>query len=468
MDGELELLGERIAEMSAHLDAATHRLLTDLREFDQRGGWHAQGAASCAHWLSWRVGWDLVTARQHVRVASKLAALPAIDDALRRGEVSYAKVRAMVRIATRENESLLLAYAQLMPASHLEVQCRKYALVLRHGETPHPLLDQQRRYVRRRDTEDGMVKIEAVLHPEEAEIVWAMLNHAAAACTGRADAAESHDSAESQVSSPRASAMDGTPDSAGLPATEPACSAVAPTSGVALAHHDSVEAAGARRVVSARCGNVLRSVVNDAASEVDDSAKSQVQEPSAAGTSSAEAGVAGVPRDAAEPRKETAASATSLLERLLDEADASRNAAPRTCQHLASHYAPARPGISVLHQQEDATKRAFNRADALVSIAQGYLRGERPDRSPIEITLTMSDSSLRGETPDPIEVGELGHSFVSRDVVRRLSCDAGVVEVVEDSTGAPLSVGRKRRTISGSLKRALHRRDRSCTFPGFM
>jgi hypothetical protein len=70
---ELEQLGERIAEQAAHLDAAMHRLLTDLREFDERGGWHAQGAQSCAHWLNWRVGWDLVTARERVRVACKLA-----------------------------------------------------------------------------------------------------------------------------------------------------------------------------------------------------------------------------------------------------------------------------------------------------------------------------------------------------------------------------------------------------------
>ena len=84
MVGELEQLGERIAEHAAHLDAATHRLLADLRDFDRRGGWHAQGALSCAHWLAWRVGWDLVTARERVRVAGKLADFPLID-ALRRG-----------------------------------------------------------------------------------------------------------------------------------------------------------------------------------------------------------------------------------------------------------------------------------------------------------------------------------------------------------------------------------------------
>src|SRR5215813_3335743 len=151
MNGEqLEQLGERIAEQAAHLDAAKHRLLTDLRDFDQRGGWHVQGAMSCAHWLAWRVGWDLVTAREHVRVATKLAGFPVIDDALRRGEVSYAKTRAMLRVATPANEALLLGYAQFMTASQLENTCRKFALVQRHSQDPDPRVDEQRRHVRRR------------------------------------------------------------------------------------------------------------------------------------------------------------------------------------------------------------------------------------------------------------------------------------------------------------------------------
>ena len=48
-----------------------------------------------------------------------------------------------------------------------------------HGKDARPQDDEPRRYVRRHDTEDGMVKIEAVLHPEEAELVRAMLDHAA-------------------------------------------------------------------------------------------------------------------------------------------------------------------------------------------------------------------------------------------------------------------------------------------------
>ena len=71
---ELKRLGDEIAELSAHLDAATARLLDLLREFDARGGWI--GARSCAEWLSWRVGLDLGAARERVRVARALGGLP--------------------------------------------------------------------------------------------------------------------------------------------------------------------------------------------------------------------------------------------------------------------------------------------------------------------------------------------------------------------------------------------------------
>ena len=72
---ELERLGDQIAELSAHLEAATARLLDLIREFDARGGW-GNGFRSCAAWLSWRVGLDLGAAREKVRVARALRTLP--------------------------------------------------------------------------------------------------------------------------------------------------------------------------------------------------------------------------------------------------------------------------------------------------------------------------------------------------------------------------------------------------------
>src|SRR5438876_3590466 len=62
---EVDRLGHEIAELSAHLEAATARLLDLIREFDARAGWN-HGFPSCAHWLAWRAGMDLGAARERV------------------------------------------------------------------------------------------------------------------------------------------------------------------------------------------------------------------------------------------------------------------------------------------------------------------------------------------------------------------------------------------------------------------
>jgi hypothetical protein len=450
-----------------------------------------QGAASCAHWLAWRVGWDLVTARDHVRVARKLAAFATIDDALRRGEVSYSKVRAMLRVATSDNEVLLLEHAKLMTASQLEKLCRKYALVLRHGEDPHPQGDEQRRYVRRRDTEDGMVKIEAVLHPEEAEIVWAMLDHAAAQLVRERDhhpTPRGRDSAESAAALRPHATLTG-PGSA--PATRNGSDAAASAMGESMARphmsspiDDSAESSEPASPVARwdaglddslasaeRCAVGLGGGASGAMHAV--VSVDAVEDPDAAAASVASSR----PFSDAGPR--------STLDELLDELEALRgadevghDAVSDLCDaehelgaaeawQCSAEATRGRHEASSLRDRAAAARKAFNRADALVAMAQGHLRGDRPERAPIEVVLTTPASSLRaGATLDPVEVGEMGESFLSSETARRLSCDAGVVDVVEDEHGAPLSVGRRRRTISGALKRALHRRDGVCGYPG--
>ena len=71
-DDDLE---NEIAELCTHIDAATYRLLRAIAEFDRREVW-GWGFQSTAHWLSWRVGIDMVTAREKVRVARALEGLP--------------------------------------------------------------------------------------------------------------------------------------------------------------------------------------------------------------------------------------------------------------------------------------------------------------------------------------------------------------------------------------------------------
>lgn len=184
VDLDLDTLADRIAATSASLDAATHRLLTDLRCFDERGGWEAQGMTSCAVWLCWRCGLDAGAAREKVRVARALGALPLIDDELRRGRLSYAKVRAMTRVATPENEARLLDLARGATGAQLEKMCRMLGQLLPRD----PAHDEPRRWLRARDVAGGMVRVEAQLRPEEAARVLAACDVFAASAAERADA----------------------------------------------------------------------------------------------------------------------------------------------------------------------------------------------------------------------------------------------------------------------------------------
>jgi hypothetical protein len=170
----VEELGQEIAELAVHLDAATHRLLECVRQFDAECGWAAQGAVSCAHWLSWRIGLDPATAREKVRVARALGNLPAIDGALKSGKLSYAKVRALTRVATPETEGKLLDAAMYATGAQLERLCRGY----RTAMTADNVLPPPERSVRRRDLPGGMVKLEVVLSPDEAELVLRALDRA--------------------------------------------------------------------------------------------------------------------------------------------------------------------------------------------------------------------------------------------------------------------------------------------------
>jgi len=129
----LDQLGDEIAELSAHLDAAAARLLDLIREFDARGGWNT-GFRSCAAWLGWRVGLDPGAARERVRVARALAMLPLLAQALAHGELSYAKVRALTRVATPDTEEQLLALGRAGTAAHVERLVRGWRRVDRQAE----------------------------------------------------------------------------------------------------------------------------------------------------------------------------------------------------------------------------------------------------------------------------------------------------------------------------------------------
>jgi hypothetical protein len=73
-------------------------------------------------------------------------------------------------------------------------------------------------------------------------------------------------------------------------------------------------------------------------------------------------------------------------------------------------------------------------------------------------TLSEADEPGRSELEDGTRI--------SCETSRRLSCDAAVVRVTHGRNESVLDVGRRTRTISPALRRALEVRDRGCRFPG--
>jgi len=184
---ELERLGDEIAELSAHLDAATARLLERIREFDARAGWNT-GFRSCAEWLSWRVGLDRGAARERVRVARALATLPRLAQALARGELSYAKVRALTRVATPETEERLLAVGRAGTAEHVERIVRGWRRVDRLAEAQETARRHKSRALHVYQDEDGMVVFRGRLAPEVGAVLIQALTAAREALYQKAHA----------------------------------------------------------------------------------------------------------------------------------------------------------------------------------------------------------------------------------------------------------------------------------------
>src|SRR3954466_1243863 len=108
---KMERLCGEIAELYAHISSATACWLMLLAQFDALG-FLPDGYKTVEHWLSWSCGISLGTARDHVRTARRLRDRPLIAQAMERGELSYSKVRALMRLDEDFDEQLMLNYAR--------------------------------------------------------------------------------------------------------------------------------------------------------------------------------------------------------------------------------------------------------------------------------------------------------------------------------------------------------------------
>jgi hypothetical protein len=297
-----ELVAE-ICTLASHINAATHRWLMLVGEYDRRNGWSDGATQSCAHWLNWKCGIALGAAREKVRVARALENLPKVSAAMASGRLSYSKVREITRVACAATEDYLLMIAEHGTAQHVEKLVRAFRRCRDAEELTREAHQQWTRSVHFRYNDDGSLVLTCRLPAE----------------------------------------------------------------------------AGAR---------VMKAL---------DIAMKDVP----AGTS------------------------------------------------------PQLDSFSA------------RRADALSRMAESFLAHGAIDSAGTDrqqIVVHVAAETLQHRTAGCCEF-EDGPSM-SAETARRLSCDASVVALVENADGEPLSAGRKTRTISAPLRRALNSRDRGCRFPG--
>ncbi len=360
---DAECLGNRIAELAFRIQAATYELLVLIREFDAAGAW--SGFASCAVWLSWRTGLAPVAAREHVRVAHALAQLPKVSDAMRRGRVSYSKVRAITRVATPETEQSLLDVALAGTAAHVERVVRVWRRMDRAAERDEDRERQADRSLRTWVDDDGMVVVRGRLTPEVGSVFRRALEAAVAADGG-------------------AAAGGGDAPAIGAARAEPA---------------DAVDqAVGVERSLGQRQADAL----------------GRLAECALAG---------GLDRGTAGDRYQV------VLH--VDAETLAEDAAPSPAES-AAEGADAHAGVPA------GTPRPGPRAAGCP--------GPRAGR---QAALT-EDGGIR----------------VGQETARRIACDAATVTMHHGPDGGVLDVGRRTRTVSPALRRALAARDGQCRFPG--
>ncbi len=455
----LERLEERICELAAHLAAGTCRFLQLVAEFDARRGWASWDLPSCAAWLAWKCQVAPGTAREQVRVARALAGLPVITGQFAAGRMSYAKARALTRIAAPATEAGLAEITGPMTAA----QCERFTAAHRQASDSQELANRAARRVRVQVAEDGTVTITARLPATDGAVVLQALRAAASDCehphrphpgpaedtppgqgTPAKDTAAAEDTPPGQSTPAKdTAAAEGTPAGAGGPAAGPDGSAGAgpgtATCRASLADA-LVEIAGAylsAKVTTAGNPDIYHVIVH--------AGPEALQDTPAGGGSAARTGARAdnAPDDSPAPRHVSA-------ETRPDQPPAQHRvpAETRADQPPAQHRVPAetRPGQPPAREHRVPAETPGDRpADRVTG------PGTRPAGHPAHPRRCHLDDG----------------PAISPAAAAALACHATISWMLHDHDGTLLDAGRRHRRATPALRRAVRERDKSrCQYPG--
>ena len=403
-------LRRAVTDMAGHINHADWRFIKLIAEMDRTRGWDERGYCNLGNWLDHRCGLGPCAARERIRIGRVLARLPRIDAAFRDGILSYSKVRAITRVATRDNEAMLLAIAGRSSAAQLESLVRTHERI-DTGDRER-ICSEQRRGLSWH-YEDGMLVVTAAVPAERGALV---INALRKVVDTRMDEREAYYQAPlAGMHGPDTEAVDTDPADANLGAagpvaeqTEPEPVANGQTNGSGLV------AAAADR--PQRNGTVVADPVADDSGDV------------SAETECATGGVDGDP----------SAEADDVLASLVFELSNNRQRYADALVDVAEHYLASDSG----HRQ----RRAGQRYEVVLTI----------DRN--ELAKKPSESARYSVDPD---------WGIDEEDARQIACDADITEFIQDAEGNLLNYERRRRIVPARLLRALKLRDRSrCRFPG--
>jgi hypothetical protein len=130
---DLESTVLSMQRMRGHLDVAEARTLA---RWDAAGGWRASGARTAASWLARHLHLPLPLARQRLRHARALRAVPAVEAAWASGEIDRAHVTTLLSVRTRRTSAAfeaahphLVDVARTAPFHHFKAVCDRFELM---------------------------------------------------------------------------------------------------------------------------------------------------------------------------------------------------------------------------------------------------------------------------------------------------------------------------------------------------
>jgi hypothetical protein len=452
-DPRTHAMERELAELSGHIEVATHRQLELIRELERTGIWHVQGATSYAAWLGWRIGLAPSAAREKIRVARALGKLPLVDERFRAAKLSYSKVRAITRVADDTNERALVDAAVRTTAADLETICRGLRSVERDVQGRIVPSARPERWLRERATDCGMVRIQAQLHPDEARLVWKAID----AARGLGGAGVLVDRADGLVRIADAFLSSG--ELSGRTGGERASIVVHVRADAPVASPGArTPLAAAVEVVSASAEAGLAGSVSTSTPWGGAPAETTSDARECTGASAEASPFVASPEQARQGAASQAASSTSDP---LEAGNRNRGGAwePTVADWTSSERSLDVPLTAWTGLTEWSSHPSVGSA---TDFDDDHSLSER-DRSPTAPDVRTADPRGRA-LPTSIVLDD--GTRIPAETFRRLACDATVSALEVDERGVPRGAGRRTRVVAGATRRALLARDWCCRFPG--